>query len=149
MRKLLLIILIAIYTIGYSQNNISQLDFLIGTWKTENKEYYEIWEKDTINNFNGHSYYIENGKKNIIEILSIKKIDSKVIYEAKVINQNNGESILFTLNTKITSCFSFENSKHDFPKKIQYQKITDDKIKIKIIGDKNKGFSYFQIKQKL
>ena len=67
---------------------------------------------------------------------------------ATVPDQNEGRTIQFTLNTEIKSYFSFENEKHDFPKKIQYKKITDDEIEITVLGDNGKGFSYTQLKQK-
>jgi len=80
--------------------------------------------------------------------LSIKKIGNRIIYEATVPNQNDGETIQFTLNTEIKLYFSFENDKHDFPKKIQYKKISDNEIEVAVLGDNGKGFSYTQFKQK-
>ena len=131
-----------------SENKTSKLDFLIGTWKIEGKEKYEVWEKNNKNELIGHLYKLINNQKTISETLAIKKIGDHIIYEATVPNQNEGRTIQFTLNAEIKSYFSFENEKHDFPKKIQYKKITDDEIEITVLGDNGRGFSYTQLKQK-
>lgn len=140
-------ICLIILLLVHCENKKSELDFLIGTWKIEDKEQYEVWKKNDENGLIGHSYTLDNDKKMISETLSLKKIDNQIIYEATVLNQNDGKPIQFRLNNDITAYFSFENDKHDFPKKIQYEKIGNYKIKVTILGDKNKGFSYVQIKQ--
>ena len=96
----------------------------------------------------GHSYKLNNNQKTISETLTIKKAGNQIIYEATVPDQNEGKTIQFILSTKIKTYFSFENDKHDFPKKIQYKKITDDEILVTVLGDKGEGFSYTQLKQK-
>jgi len=131
-----------------TNNEISKLDFLIGTWKMEGQEQYEVWEKNRKNELIGYSFRLEGNEKAISETLSIKIIDNQIVYEATVPNQNKGKTIQFILNNDITSYLSFENAEHDFPKKIQYRKITDDVIKVMVSGDKDQGFSYTQIKQK-
>jgi len=131
-----------------SENKTSKLDFLVGTWKIEGKEQYEVWEKNKNNELIGHAYKLDNSQKTITETLAIKKIDNQLVYEATVPNQNEGRTIQFTLNREIESYFSFENDKHDFPKKIQYKRITDYEIEVSVLGDKGKGFSYTQLKLK-
>jgi len=46
------------------------------------------------------------------------------------------------LNDTINDYYSFENAKHDFPNKIQYYKLSENKVKVKVLGDENKGFSF-------
>lgn len=60
---------------------------------------------------------------------------------ATVPNQNNRNAIPFILNREITDKLSFENLVHDFPKKIQYQKLSPKEILVKVLGSENKGFS--------
>ena len=147
MRILLSICLLCLLP-ACSENETSELDFLVGTWKIEGKEQYEVWEKNKNNELIGHSYKLNNNQKTISETLTIKKAGNQIIYEATVPDQNEGKTIQFILNTKIKTYFSFENDKHDFPKKIQYKKITDDEILVTVLGDKGEGFSYTQLKQK-
>lgn len=130
-----------------SQSIISELNNLQGTWKMENKSTYESWKKDDENNLKGMSYKLNEGQKKITETLSISENNGKIIYKATVPNQNQGQTIAFVLNTKNDDLFSFENLAHDFPKKIQYKVITKDKLLVNVLGEGNKGFSYYLIRQ--
>jgi hypothetical protein len=122
------------------------LDFLVGTWKNSEKGLYEVWEMDENNTLKGYSYTLKNNEKVISEFLRIYKLENNTVYEAKVINQNEGEAISFTLNEKIKSTLSFENNNHDFPKKIQYKRIDNNKIEVKVLGDNEQGYSYFYVR---
>jgi len=126
-----------------------ELDFLVGTWKRENKELYEVWEKNKSSEINGHSFIIKDNKKTITETLVIKKIDNQFVYEATVPDQNEGITVQFTLNTEADSILSFENDKHDFPKKIQYRKINNNQIEVSVLGEEDNSFSYIQVRQLL
>ncbi len=127
---------------------INDLNFLAGKWKVENKENYETWAVKGNDGLEGKSYKIRNGNTQIDEYLTIKITGEKVIYTAKVMNQNNAQPIEFVLNKTIKDKFSFENAAHDFPKKIQYTKRNDSTLFVAVLGDNDKGFSYNLIKQK-
>lgn len=90
-------------------------DFLPGTWKVENKEIYEHWDKINDNNLKGFSYKMKDGKMVVTEYLEIKRNDKNVIYTATILKQNQGIGIDFKL-TQFDSLYSFENPSHDFPK---------------------------------
>jgi hypothetical protein len=145
--RILVSVLAIFLFISCGDNETSELDFFVGTWKRDNKEQYEVWEKNNSSNLTGYSYRIINNKKTTIETLVIKKIGDQFVYEATVPDQNEGRTVQFILNTETDSLFSFENDKHDFPKKIQYKKINDNQLKVIVLGDDNTGFSYIQIKQ--
>lgn len=141
------IISLGIFNSCKAQSSINQLDFMIGTWKIENKTTFEEWKKEKNNQLVGFSYNLKGGSKKVTENLLIKEMDNLLIYQATVLNQNDGKTILFTLNTSIKDRFSFENLSHDFPKKIQYQKINKSTLFVQVLGEKDKGFSYKIIKQ--
>ena len=80
--------------------------------------------------------------------MTIKVVGEKIIYAAKVLNQNNAQPIEFVLNKSFKYKFSFDNANHDFPNKIQYTKRNDSTLFVAVLGDNDKGFSYNMIKQK-
>ena len=87
----------------------------------EGKEKYEFWEKNSKGGFSGYGYKIKDEEKTILENLEIRFSKGQAIFEATVLDQNEGNTIPFTLNAKVKDQFSFENPDHDFPKKVQYQ----------------------------
>jgi len=145
--RLLLIYFSLFLFISCVNRSMEAIDFLIGTWKIESKNQYETWVKDSSNELIGQSYEINGNQKVILETIAIRMIDNKMIYEATVPDQNEGQTIQFASNPEIESYFSFENLNHDFPKQIQYTKISDDEIMISVLGDDGKGFSYKLIRQ--
>ena len=123
------------------------VDFLAGTWKVKNKEQFEVWEKKSPDILQGYAYKWRDNKKIITETLSIKKLDNQLVYEATVPDQNEGKTIPFKLNREVKDCLSFENLLHDFPKKIQYKKISDKEILVRVLGENDPGFSYTIFKE--
>ncbi|MBA4849318.1 DUF6265 family protein [Emticicia sp. BO119] len=130
-----------------SKDNLDQVQFLEGIWKTENKEIYEVWKKNTNGTMDGYSYKIKSGEKMVSEYLTIKMIDGNLTYQARVPNQNNGQTIPFVLNKTVKDQLSFENLSHDFPKKIQYKLIDPQTILVSVLGGGDKGFKFKIIKQ--
>ena len=119
--------------------------FLQGTWKMENKEIYEHWDILNEQSMKGFSYKIKDGKMVISEYLDITLNGVELIYTASVLNQNVGKGINFKL-TKSDTSFIFENPEHDFPKKIEYQKLSGTEIFVQVSDGGQKGFSYKMIK---
>jgi len=134
--------------VSCNESKTSRVDFLVGTWKMEGKEQYEYWEKNQKNGLVGNSYKLVDNQKSISETLRIKSVRNQLIYGATVPNQNDGKTIEFILNPDNSEYLSFENANHDFPKKIQYKKISADSIKVSVLGENDEGFSYIQIKQR-
>lgn len=146
--KILTSICILCILLSCSENELSKVDFLLGTWKIEGKEQYENWELSNSNKLIGYSYKVKNSQKIITETLSIKILEDTIILEATVPDQNEGKTIQFTLNNEIKDFLSFENIDHDFPKIIQYKKTNENEIEVTVLGDVGKGFSYKQLKLK-
>lgn len=142
--SLLTIILLFSFSEG---NNLDQVRFLEGTWKTENKETYEVWKKNDDGTMEGYSYKLKAGEKVVSEYLSLKMIDGNLTYQARVPNQNNGQTIPFVLNKAVTDQLSFENLSHDFPKKIQYKSLDAQTTLVSVLGDGDKGFKFKMVKQ--
>ena len=98
-------------------------------------------------NLTGESYQVRENEKYVSETLKITAVNNNIIYTATVKNQNNGEGILFTLMKVKNKLYSFENMKHDFPSKIQYEILSETELKVNVLGKDGKGFSYKLIKQ--
>jgi len=139
--KNLAILILSIITTSCSTSKIEKLEFLEGTWQIEGKEQFEVWEQNG-EELKGYGYNIKENHKQISETLAIKMVNGKVVYQATVANQNEGATVSFQLNDTINDYYSFENAKHDFPNKIQYYKLSENKVKVKVLGDVNKGFSF-------
>lgn len=144
MKIILLGILSSYFSPAFAQANIPF--FLEGTWKMENEEVYEHWDKVNEHTLKGFSYALKNGKMEVSEYIEISKSRNKIIYTATVLKQNAGEGIAFKL-TKVDSAFTFENLKHDFPKRVVYQKLTEKEIFVKVSDTGKSGFSYKMQKQ--
>jgi uncharacterized protein YciI len=144
MKYILTLLILFIIELSFAQS--SYPDFLQGTWKMENKEIYEHWDKFNENTLKGFSYKLKDGQMFISEYLDITKANNEVIYTATVLKQNQGKEVSFKL-TKTDSTFTFENPNHDFPKKIGYQKLNDTEIFVKVSDGKQKGFAYKMKKQ--
>lgn len=72
--------LIIIFFTALSQNiEIDKVSFLEGTWKIENRQTYEVWEKVNATTFKGNSYKISNGNEVIQEYLKLEFKDNQLI----------------------------------------------------------------------
>lgn len=138
--------LISIYCMPTPKKNNTPL-FLIGTWKVENKEDYEVWTATDASTMQGQGYKIRGGQKTVTEYLSIKNVDGKTVYTATVPGQNNEQPVDFVLNTEVTGKYSFENLSHDFPQKVQYTPQGDASVLVEVLGSGGRGFSYMMAKQ--
>lgn len=123
-------------------------DYLQGTWVTEDQEIFEHWDKLNDYCMKGFSYRITDGQMIVNEYLNMNRTEKGIVYTAYVLNQNQGEGVVFHL-TRIDSAFIFENPEHDFPKMIYYQKLNDSEILVKVSDGKHKVFEYRMKKSSL
>ena len=126
-----------------AQSNHTQwINAMTGKWQVENKPQFEEWNKVDLSVWTGVAYRVNGDQKSISETLKIYLVDDQYIYEATVPTQNQGRGIPFTLNLTEEDCLSFENPTHDFPTKIQYCPVSDNKMQVKVVGPDGKGFGY-------
>lgn len=121
-------------------------EFLHGSWRVENKEMYEHWDKLNDNNMKGFSFQLKEGQMAITEYIDIMRKEDKIIYTANVINQNNGREIPFYL-IKTDSTYTFENLNHDFPKRVIYKRLSESEVLVNVSDGGRKRFSYKMIRQ--
>lgn len=123
----------------WSQPSIT---ILKGKWKVEGRDSYEVWEEKD-RGLTGYAYKMEEGQQTITETLQIGMINGQQVYTAKVPDQNNGAAIPFTMNVEEKELLSFENPNHDFPVKIRYKNIHENRLYVEVLGAEGKGFSYY------
>lgn len=116
-------------------------DFLKGTWRIEESANYEHWDQLSSTALHGFSYTLESGEMHVTEYIALQKKGTNTVYTATVIGQNKGEGISFK-QKKNDSAYIFENRSHDFPKRIVYQKISDQKVNVTLTDGKQKTISY-------
>ncbi len=122
--------------INYSE--IKKANWLIGSWQniSENEISTEIWKKINDSTFAAKSFVIVKNDTVFSESIRIEQRGHSLFYIPTVKEQNQGQAVEFVLVRSNTDQLVFENSKHDFPQKISYKKITNDSILAEISGIK-------------
>lgn len=120
--------------------------FLQGTWKTENRDTYEHWDKLNESSLKGFAYKLEDGKIRVTEYLEIGLKKQDVVYTATLADQNQGEGVDFKL-VAAEGAWNFVNPVHDFPQKIVYRELSANEIFVEVSDGAGKGFSYKMIRQ--
>jgi len=122
---------------------IESLTWLVGNWNSENSKLKikESWKQISAKTFegSGYTYSIKKDKMVSSETLRLVEMSGDVFYVAKV--ASNDLPVAFKLTSCTAKTAIFENSKHDFPKKISYQLNKDNNITVFVSGEKGKGFS--------
>lgn len=139
MKKGLLLLMLGVSSSIFAQNKLPE--FLVGTWLSEDQNTYEHWDKLSSTSMKGYSYEVKKGEIKVNEYLDLVQRKDGTFYIPTVIGQNNGNPVEFKL-TSSDSAFIFENTGHDFPKKICYKKLSSNEIYVQVLGEKNTGFSF-------
>lgn len=114
--------------------NLDKFAQLTGKWKNIKKEVYEEWSQGENGVMKADGFKITDGKKTILETISIKILDGSWQYAPQVVGQNNGNPVYFMLIALEEHKFTFENKDHDFPQKISYS-VDGDQLIATIAGD--------------
>ena len=121
-------------------DELQKAKWLLGEWEKKDSlgTLKELWQIKDDSTFIGQSYYIINNKDTVhneqIELMQDKK---HLIYTATVKGENNDEPVPFQMMKDEDSLLVFENPKHDFPQKIQYQLKKNNSIVATISGNQN------------
>jgi hypothetical protein len=143
MKKILfinLLLVILLCNCNFSKNqkikNLDELNWLLGEWEQRSKEslFVEKWLKTNDNKFSGNSYMIQNNDTVFTEQITLELSNNELQYKTNVNNQNNSETICFTLISNKNKEYIFENKLHDFPQRIVYKKNGKDSLNAYIEG---------------
>ena len=127
---------------GNMDQNLREMDWLIGTWKARNspeKAILEHWNKASDLTFEGVGLIESGDTRKEQETLRIVAMSGEIFYLAKV--SHNPFPTAFKLTRQSQKELVFENPDHDFPKKIVYRLITEDSLEVSVTGAEEKGFT--------
>ncbi len=117
-------------------SELEKTSWLIGTWQNSSSdgELSEKWEKVNDSTYQGNGYFIKGKDTLHHEAIKLTQIGEEVIYTATVQGQNNNKPIEFKMTNFSEKRLVFENQAHDYPKKIAYNKISNDSLVAEISG---------------
>ena len=113
-----------------NKNIFKKLYALEGVWKMTTKRgvIYEEWKKVDKNYLQNKGYIIKGTDTIINERVALTKTAKGIFYTSTVEDQNNKQPIVFKMTKEKNNHFVFENTNHDFPKRIVYKLITADSL---------------------
>jgi hypothetical protein len=119
---------------------LQKMDWLTGTWeqKLPDGTVTEIWIKENDSTFSGKSYFVKEKDTIHLETIVLSQKNENLLYIPTVAGQNNDEPVTFKSTSEVENTFTFENQVHDYPQKIVYKKISDDRL-IATISGKQQG----------
>jgi hypothetical protein len=141
-------VIVIILSVGFSKSVRAQEHLLdgmkswCGTWvmKTSKQTIVEEWDIAHDDLMQGTSSVVTpDGDTIPTETLKLNVMKGIVFYTSTVKAQNSNQAIPFKLITESESYWRFENTTHDFPQVIEYQKINEGNLKATISGPDANG----------
>lgn len=134
--------IVLIFTASFATSeNLQNLSIFLGRWisQEENSVIIEVWESTGSFTYEGYSYSIDkiDGSEHISESMRLVEMSGEIFYLAKV--EQNEFPVPFKLSESSRTRFVFENPEHDFPKRIEYNFVTDKKLEV-TVGNGYKSF---------
>jgi len=101
----------------------------------------ESWKMDNGSRMAGISFSISNtGDSTLLETIKLYESAGIVYYEPTGNGAGNDTTVSFKLISAINGIFVFENKDHDFPQRISYQLLSENKVLAWIEGTVNGKF---------
>lgn len=107
---------------------------LTGTWKVEDQDEYEHWDRLNDDALRGVAYRMDGGRMQVTEYLELVRVNSKWSFRAVVVGQNAGQLVEFVAIGWDRS-WVFENRMHDFPQQIEYCPVSEREIRVTVRND--------------
>ena len=120
MKSATLIIILHLFFIeSYSQ--ISNFNWLVGSWKLQNKNTYEVWKVSSDNkSLEGKSFKVTITDTLMNEEIKLSFYDNSYYYIPDVAGDQG--PVRFKIIDYNENGFTAENPDHDFPKRIRYDR---------------------------
>ncbi len=140
---LALAVVVALPAQASTCNSLDGIRWLLGDWTAENSEtlFHESWTEAAARTFEGSG--VERAKADGAvkgkEALRLVEMAGEVFYVSKV--SHNELAIAFRLAECADDRFVFVNAAHDFPRRIEYRLIADDRFDARVSDGADKGFT--------
>ena len=136
--KTFLAILACIAGLPCAHGQQKNLDWLLGVWKLDGKNAYEVWTRGETggNTLSGHSFHLMGNDTISDERISIRFFHGAYHYMPDIAGSQPAVDFAFTKIDEVG--FVAENPQHDFPKIIRYKLRRDssgDHLDAAIEGD--------------
>lgn len=114
----------------------NKLQRLQGSWITKmgDTEVLETWQPESDTLLRGTGFEITGSDSVLFETLSLVKRGNDVFYIVSVPGQNDELPVSFRLTGSRDQEFTFENPDHDFPDKIVYRFLDDNRVAAIVSG---------------
>jgi ketosteroid isomerase-like protein len=124
-------------------DSLEDLRWLLGDWIAERSDssFHETWADTGRRTFEGTGVERSraNGAVKGAEELRLVQMAGEVFYVSKV--PHNESPIAFRLKACDGGRFVFENPAHDFPRRIEYRREADDRLRVEVSDGAGKGFA--------
>ncbi len=114
--------------------SLDALAWLEGDWlrETPRGDVVETWERVSENTMEGHASLSSEGETRVGEHMRLVRMGQDVFYIAKP--TENPLPVAFKLIEFTETRFVFENTTHDFPHRIIYNRVGDSDLLVRIEG---------------
>lgn len=123
--------------------SLQAMNWLLGDWKSAAGKSFilESWQQVSPKTYQGMAESRNNKSHDLLssETMQLVEMSGGIFYFAKV--KQNDLPVAFKLTECTNTMVVFENSQHDFPKKLQYQLANDSVMNVLVSDGKNKGFN--------
>ena len=124
-------------------NSLVSLRWMLGDWVADGdkKTFHESWRELGPKNYEGTGIERsqEDGSVQGAEDLRLVEMGGAVFYVSKV--AHNELPIAFRLTECEAGRFVFENEVHDFPRRLEYLRVGDDRLNVRVSDGADKGFT--------
>ncbi len=123
---------------------LEKAKWFLGNWENVTKESVsrEIWTQKNDSTLFAESFTTVEKDTVFYEKVDLIERNDSLFYIVSVRDQNKEKPVSFYLTKSTDKQMVFENPKHDFPNKIEYNKVGKDSVFAKIYGtDKGKEVS--------
>ncbi len=112
---------------------------LIGLWTSLDtaSAQSEQWTQLNDSVFMGSGCVLEKGDTTFFETLEIRLVNGRWTYSAKVGQEQGIQPVVFLMTRQNERLVEFSNDLHDFPKKIGYELLDDNRLQAYIEGPRD------------
>jgi len=119
-----------------ANSDVHELHWLNGWWQNPSNVgiAFEDWKLNDNGTMTGRSGMVVGNDTIVSETVAIEQKENKIYYIPTVKGQNNDQPIPFEMTSAVADSFVFENKVHDFPNRIVYYKLANNKLTAIIYG---------------